>query len=154
VFHATKVAEVALERLHPLERERVERRVGRVRLRERDDVGGIGGLAQPLDQPRPDGHRGRDPLRVAAANLHPVEPGVDLVRRQLPGERREPEPPRRHLHPDLMTESQEAGEELRGLEPALEVRVNRLVGAELGQAQDRMRHVALRQEGLQLVAQA
>ena len=76
------------------ERECEERRVGRVAVGERDCLCRLDvAVAEPLDYPRPDRNRGGDLLRIAPPHLQALQPVIHLVRRQLPCQSDQSEPP-------------------------------------------------------------
>ena len=142
-----------MQRLELGQREREERRVGRVRLRGRDHLCRRGALAQALGELRSHRHRRSDLLRVPPAHFQPLQPLVDLVGRQLPGQRRQPEPPGRDLKPVAVAQVGQPAQQRDRLLVRREMRMDRSVRAELGEPQDRVFDLALGEQRLQLVTQ-
>ncbi len=93
-----------------------KRRIRRVGLGERDDLGGLELASRSRSTSRADRDRSGDLLRVAAAHLEPVEPVVDLVGRQT-GARApsKPEAPGRDVEPVSRVERDEPLEQAAGL---------------------------------------
>src|SRR6266508_3431003 len=132
-----------------------ERRVGRVRLGECDDVRRrkrVG--AQTLHDQRAERDSGCDPLSVAPPDFQALEPGVDLIGRQLASKRREAEPPGRNPEPVVLVELAEAIEQPDRFLVRREMGMNRLSRAELREAGNRVVHVALLEERHELLAEA
>ena len=95
---AAEPVEVLAELRSILDRERQERRVGRERVGQRDDLRRRERLrTKALDDPRCDGHGADDPFGVASPQRQPIEPVVGLVGRHLARERGESDVPARDV---------------------------------------------------------
>ena len=137
------------------DREGKKRRVRCVTVGQRDDLSGLDlPLAETLDDSRADRDRGRDLLRVAPPHLQPLQPVVHLVGRQLAREGDQPEAPGGDIDLVLLSERQQPREERHGLVVGGEVWVNRLVGFELGEPENRVLDLALFEQRDELVAEA
>ncbi len=68
-----------------------------MRLDERAHGSRLVDVCEELGKARPDGHGVRDPVAVAAAELEPLEPLVQLVGSQPAREHGHPQAPRRRL---------------------------------------------------------
>ena len=146
--------EVVTESRHVGEREREERRVRRARLGQGGDLRGRCRSAQPLDEPRADRDGGGDLLeRRGGEASGTVEPPYDLVGGIRRREHGQAQPPGGDVDGELRIQLAQAGSGARLL-VGCEMRVDRAVGAELGQPQDRVLELAFLEQRDELVAEA
>ena len=135
------------------ERQREERRVGGVRLGQRDKFGRRERVAaEPVDDLRTERDRRRNVLRVAPAHLQGVEPRDELLGRHAARDRGEAEPPSGDPQPMALVQLPKAIEQRRGFLVGDEAGVDRRRGSELPEAHDRVVDVALFEHELELVA--
>src|SRR5215211_2517231 len=153
-FDVAKALKILVQRLRVGERQGEERRVRRIGLGECNDLGRLELLAvQALDEARPDGDRPRDPLGIAALDLQPTQPVIELVGRQPPRQRLEAEPPPWDPGSVAGVELTQPLEERDCLLVRGEMRVDRGAGAELREPEDRRTGVSLLEQRDQLIAQ-
>ena len=109
---------------------------------------------EAFHEPRPHRDSRGDPLRVSAADLQPLQPLVDLVGTEPAGKRGQPEPPVGHIESEFRSKRSQSPQQVDSFLVGGEMRMDRPVGAELGQPENRVLELAFLEQRDQLVAQA